>query len=317
MHAERAPVGAAVDAHVGAARASAPSETACAPSTRGRPRRAARAKSGCSAWPCDGRRSRCRPRGRPTPSATAARHARPAAAGRSCTARSARGTASSVRTARPSCARTPSRRRGVLVDVVAEEQHQVEVCVGDVAPGGVVAVVVALATRDREAQAVARIGRRRGARAAHRAALAQRLKRYQYQRPGSSPAARRARCARRLERGSMPRAAMSREAFVARQLPTHAALRRQVRAGEARPQHDRRRGAGGRTRRRARSAARRRRAAWRTNGGRPSVAPSARQWRREASLARASCHAAVRGARFIPHRARPRWRCAGYHRAPR
>ena len=63
--------------------------------------------------------------------------------------------------------------RRVLVDVVAEEHDEVELLVGDVAPGGVVADVVALAARDREAQRRRRVGGRRGARAADRALLAE------------------------------------------------------------------------------------------------------------------------------------------------
>ena len=99
-----------IDAHVGAARAARTSETAGAPSRRGRPRCAARAKSGCRLCPA-GRRSRSRPRGRPTPSATARRHARPAAAGRSCMGVAGAVVGERDASAPPSCAAHAPRRR--------------------------------------------------------------------------------------------------------------------------------------------------------------------------------------------------------------
>ncbi len=61
-------------------------------------------------------------------------------------------------------------RVGAFVDVVAREQHQVQVALGDLAVGHVVALLVMLARRQRDAQAVHRvIEARAGAGAAHRA----------------------------------------------------------------------------------------------------------------------------------------------------
>ncbi len=63
--------------------------------------------------------------------------------------------------------------RAVLIDVVAQEEHQVQLLLGHVAPGGVEAVVIALAGGDGEAQGGRCVGCRRGARAPDDAALAQ------------------------------------------------------------------------------------------------------------------------------------------------
>ena len=130
------------------------------------------------------------------------------------------------------------RRRRVFVDVVAEKGHQVQVLGGQVAPGGIVAMVPALAAGDRQAQRRSGIGRRGGARAADPALLAQRAKAVPVPAPGCQ--------ARGLGVHAVRPAAVSvlaaargdaREGLVMGQLPLHRHLRRQVVAGQPRPQH--------------------------------------------------------------------------------
>ena len=74
--------------------------------------------------------------------------------------------------------------RGVLVDVVAHEDHQIGLARGGVAPGRPVTSVPALAAGQHRAQGGGCIGRRRGAGAAHRAALAQSAEAVEVAAPG-------------------------------------------------------------------------------------------------------------------------------------
>ena len=131
-----------------------------------------------------------------------------------------------------------SRHVGVLVDVVAEEKHEVQVLRGDVAPRGVVAVVEALATRDGELEARLGIGRRRGARAAGRAAVAKRAEAVPVPAPGLETGRLGMHAVRPLRLGALDAASGdAREGFVVGHLPCHVGAVRQVRAGEAGPEH--------------------------------------------------------------------------------
>jgi hypothetical protein len=140
---------------------------ACAPSRRGRrPPGGAGRRPGRRPRPDGGRRSRSRPRGRPRWRRTGGGRGRPGGHGRSCTGPGGPGS----RAGRPA-----RRRRGggagrapwrVLVDVVAQVQDHVEVVLGQVPVGGVVALLDVLAGHEGQVQATegaARVGAGPGA----------------------------------------------------------------------------------------------------------------------------------------------------------
>jgi len=129
--------------------------------------------------------------------------------------------------------------RRVLVDVVAEEHHEVEFFGGHVAPGRVMAHVETLAACDGEVQRARAVGGRRGAGAADGALLAECAKAVPV------PAV-------RIEAGGLGVHAVRprrfgnlfatrddvAKPFVAGDLPLHGHAGRQCRAGQPGPQHD-------------------------------------------------------------------------------